>query len=281
MTSRTLIVGGLSPLGRAIGAEFDSRGWDTTRTSRSGELGSIAFDVLDGDDAELLETTHPDAVIYLANPEPHGDVHDLRAVGALASFVRSCAVHRVRRVVFASSAAVYGTESPVPHSETDDPAPASEYGRRKLESERALHEMSTAGTDIVIARIFNVFGPGFDGSLVNRLAVPGETTPVVYDSEDFVRDYIHSFDVARAMAAALEAKDAAASIVNVGSGKATSNRILLDLLPSTGPERFVRDDRPVHSYSVADIKRARALWGFEARVMVEDALADPASFLTG
>ncbi len=292
MTRKVLLVGASGPLGRAVTGELVSRGHDVTRASRSvgvgaGQHGSapVGFAQLDATNAqqvrEVLDRVRPSAVIYLARPafDGEGDIAARidSAVDSLRSFATECGRHGVDRIIFASSAAVYGTESASPRSETDDVVSNSPYAALKLRSESVLSEIGESGGFTVVSlRIFNVYGAGFSSSLVNRLAVGGGTPPLVHDTEGFVRDYIHASDVARAFALGLEAPDLESAILNVGTGLGTTNRALLELCPHAVYEASAEPD--VASFSIADTSRIRSLWGFEPRVTLESAIREPDRF---
>jgi UDP-glucose 4-epimerase len=79
------------------------------------------------------------------------------AVGALRRFAFDCASHGVERMVFASSAAVYGTDSDTPRCEDDEVHADSPYAELKLRSEHALQDISGSTTLSALSlRIFNV-----------------------------------------------------------------------------------------------------------------------------
>lgn len=227
---------------------------------------------------ELLGTVKPAVVVYLARPDL-GDADALdAAVLGVRRFALACAGEGVERVIFASSAAVYGTSSPLPRRENERLEPGGSYALLKLRSELALADVAAeTGMSTTSLRIFNAFGPGLAGSLVNRLALGVQPVPVVHLGPDFVRDYVHSSDVARAVVAAVVAPAESASVVNIGSGHGTSNDELLDAIQ---PASFVPSAQPIDpSYSIADISLARAVLGYEATVTPAMAAADPDRYL--
>jgi UDP-glucose 4-epimerase len=292
MTRKVLIVGASGPLGRVVAGELTPRGHDVTCASRSGVMGAgqhgsapVRVEQLDATNAQqvrqVLDLVRPSAVLYLARPKLDGEggiaARVDSSVDSLRSFAAECGRQGVERVIFASSAAVYGTESASPRSETDDVVSDSPYAALKLRSEAVLSEIGEAGGFTVVSlRIFNVYGGGFSSSLVNRLVVGRGTPPLVHDTEGFVRDYIHASDVARAFALGLEAPDSESAILNVGTGLGTTNRALLELCPHAVYEASAKPD--VASFSVADTSRIRSLWGFEPRVTLQSAISEPDRF---
>jgi len=266
--TRALIVGASSPLGTAIAARFAAEGHDVVGISRSGQHGAHPVDVADRTAiAELLTREQPKVAVYLARPElpeaQAGSAETIeRSVCTLRDFATLAEAHGLEQLVFASSAAVYGTDAQRPLTE-DSPTPApGAYAQLKLRSEHALAEVSSQ-TDLRCTsfRIFNVYGPGFATSLVNRLicAANGGEAPTVFNTQRFVRDYVRVDDVATVFAAATLAKPASGAI-NIGTGVGTSNRELLALIPDA--PWIPGTPLEIASMSVAEISRLRELLNF-------------------
>lgn len=265
MNGPVLVVGASGPLGRAVVAELQAHSHEVVGVSRSGRR---QLDFTDPESARaLLEVVQPRSVIHLARPD--GDRADDEA---LAEFASLCSELGVDRFVFASSAAVYGTHSAVPRREDDELDSRAAYARVKRRSERALARVSLAtGLPAISLRIFNIYGPGFEDSLVNRL-VRGDH-PAVYDTKLFVRDYVHSTDVARAFRLAIEVEHFGYIVLNVGTGTGVSNHDLLTLFPRAPYEPLPGE--AVRSLSVADPSRIEALWHFAPSVAVTDLVLYP------
>ena len=266
----TVVIGASGPLGRATTAELSAAGQDVTGVSRSGGAGTERLDVTDAQAAgALLARVRPDAVVYLARPDPAATGGALdSAVESIRRFAEQCAQVGASRFVFASSAAVYGTGLDRPAQETDPVITDSPYAELKVRSEQSL--LDTDGITAVSLRVFNVWGPGFHDSLVNRLAL--DTNPVIYETDGYVRDYVHSSDVARAFRLATELADAPVTL-NVGTGIGIGNHQLLGMFPSA--RHRAHPDSGMRSYSVAAVSRIRELWQFDARVAVADAVLYP------
>lgn len=137
----------------------------------------------------------------------------------------------VRRLVFASSAAVYGRATGGrPSAETDEPNPSCVYGWSKLSGEKALAQFNRRGGSAISLRFFNVYGPGQRRGVVpSMLAAATAGTPlVVHGGGDVRRDFVAVRDVVRAILYfALDAHQIP-GIVNVGTGTATSLESLAD-----------------------------------------------------
>lgn len=202
----------------------------------------------------------------------------------------------IRRLVFSSTAAIYGTPITVPIREDAVPAPINPYGETKRAFEQALRWYGGAyGLRSISLRYFNVAGAsarnGEDHDPETHLlpnvlaAVEGRGAVTVFGTDyptadgTCIRDYIHVEDLARAHLLALEAtapasggaptqpEGAAAIALNLGDGTGFSVREVLAAVEAvTGlpvPHRIGArraGDPPV---LIADASRARALLGWE------------------
>lgn len=283
MKQDILLIGATSPVGRAVSTELLARGHNVVPTSRSSEAGFEQLDVADqAQTLQVLERVRPSAVVYLARPDlehcGNAPAAVESAVATLHRFAVDCVQLDVDRLIFASSAAVYGTRDATPRHEDDELHADSSYAELKLRSEEALSEVAASTSLSTLAlRIFNVYGPGLSNSLVNRLALSNRPSPFVRDTELFVRDYIHVADVAWAFGAAADAQSFDRATLNVGTGIGTSNRTLLQLCPNAVYEDDPRAE--VGSFSIADISLIEALWRFQPQTSVDSALRTPAKFL--
>ncbi|MFN8472645.1 MAG: NAD-dependent epimerase/dehydratase family protein [Anaerolineae bacterium] len=148
----------------------------------------------------------------------------------------------VRKVVYASSAAVYGVPSYLPLDEAHPVAPLSPYGVSKFTVEHylAVYE-KLHGLRYTILRYANVYGPRQDGygeaGVVAKFAAAlAIGTPArIFGSGRQTRDFVYVGDVARANLLALERGDGLA--INIGTGQATSVRELLFTLGDVAGER--------------------------------------------
>jgi UDP-glucose 4-epimerase len=140
---------------------------------------------------------------------------------------------RPAHVVFASSGAVYGDGTPGALSEGSPTLGSSAYALSKLATEDLLRTLSEELPSLAVTalRIFNIAGPSFADSLVQRLLRADPDHPVqVRNPDSFVRDYIHQADTVLAVARAVERPRAGFRALNVGTGYAVSTRMLLESL---------------------------------------------------
>jgi len=196
----------------------------------------------------------------------------------------------VRRVVYASSAAVYGDAPGLPKRESDTPAPQSPYAEAKLANEvEAARLARVYGIESVGLRFFNVFGERQDpGSMysgvisifADRLR-SGQGITVFGDGEQ-TRDFIHAGDVARAIRKCLEREAPGAGaevreVFNVGRGEQVSLlqliTVLADLLDTSVEPAFGETRVGDIKHSVADVGALQEWAGWSAEVDLKSGLA--------
>ena len=189
----------------------------------------------------------------------------------------------VRRVVYVSSASVYGTPRRFPIPESHPTDPIVPYGASKVAGERfGLAFLNSYGLDFVAARPFCVYGPGEDPatSLVEvsrylRWHLNGRAIQVVGDARRKTRDFIHVTDAVQGLVAIAE-RAHPGEILNVGSGTEVSMRELAEhierLAGGTVRVRELTDIQDDTYRLVADISRLRRL-GFVPRVPLDEGLA--------
>ena len=195
------------------------------------------------------------------------------------------AAHRagVRRVVFASSCAVYG-EAPSPMREDAVAQPLSPYAASKLAMEevaRLFYE--THGLETICLRFFNVYGPrqAADSEYAAVIAkfirvMMRKDHPVIFGDGSQTRDFVHVSDVVRAMLLAGERKAPVGQVVNVGSGQSISILALAEALrmqfPGGAEPSFSSPRQGDLAHSAADMARADQMLGYRPEVAVEQGL---------
>jgi UDP-glucose 4-epimerase len=209
-------------------------------------------------------------------------------VQATFDLIRMCVAHRVRRVVMASSASIYGMAEEFPTGEANHPyANRTLYGAAKLFGEgllRAFNEMNSL--DYVALRYFNVYGPRMDiyGRYTEVLIrwierIATGQRPVIFGDGSETMDMVHVRDVARAniLAATAPVGDVALNIASASEVSLHELAIHLaqvmergDLLPEYQPRRSVN---PVPR-RLADISEARRLLGFHPTIGLDEGLRD-------
>jgi len=170
----------------------------------------------------------PESVLY---PREYNAVN----VGGTVSLMEAMRDVGVRRVILASSGAVYGDQAEQPVKETAIPDPRSPYAVSKVSAEHYVRTIGKLwGMDTVCLRIFNAFGPGQHLPPSHPPVVPhflrqalrGGSLVAHGDGEQ-TRDYVYVDDVITAMVAAATAPNVNGLVINVGSGTETSVRELI------------------------------------------------------
>lgn len=242
--------------------------------------------------AAAVTVARPDALIHLAalvsvqesmrDPGLNFDLN-VRATHLAAEAARAAGTGRI---VFASSAAIYGDVASLPVREEAAKLPISPYGAAKLASEALLLGHGVAfGLTVRCQRYFNVFGPRQDpaspySGVISIFArrYRESKAVTVYGDGSQTRDFISVHDVARANVLAATRPDIRSGAANICTGRATS---LLDVLsvfrrhhPEAPPPVFgeARAGDILHSRGSAAV--AAAELGFQSEVPVEEGLAE-------
>ena len=146
--------------------------------------------------------------------------------------------HRIKRIVFASSAAVYGDPAVCPIPEDAPTKPLSPYGSAKLASEKLLFDYADKyGLNVHCHRYFNVYGPRQDprspysGVISVFLdCYKRKNAPTIYGDGEQTRDFVSVHDVARANVIAATRDGLCSRVVNICTGRPTSINELWRLL---------------------------------------------------
>jgi UDP-glucose 4-epimerase len=191
------------------------------------------------------------------------------------------------RLIYPSSAAVYGDVAAGAIAEDAPTRPISAYGANKLAAEAICNEFAkgTGRQGVVIARFFSLYGPPQRKLLlweVGQRLLAGERDIALGGTGEEARDFLHITDAAGIVATLAAAADPP-SLLNVGSGRATSVRTLVETLASflgvSVKIRFDGHSRPGNPpYQQADVSRLARI-GFKASVPLELGLADYARWL--
>ncbi len=208
------------------------------------------------------------------------EVADINLMGTLY-VLRCCAYGCVRKLVYASSMAVYDDcPSPQPISESFTLEPQSPYGVSKLAGEKYCRLFAQANDiDCHVLRYFNTYGPGqtftpYVGVItifINGLL--GGEPPTIFGDGEQRRDFVHVSDIVEANLCALKSARSQGTY-NVGTGVATSVNEIAALLcerinPELRPKYAVAQPGELRN-SVADLTRIKSELGYEPRVRLAD-----------
>jgi len=183
--------------------------------------------------------------------------------------------------------AVYAPGAPMPLHETAPIAPSSPYGASKLAGEAlTLAWGSTFGLEVVVLRLFNIYGPGMNKYVIHDLVRKLQSDPSrleVLGSGEQIRDYVHVRDAAEALLCAARGA-APGSILNLGSGVPIRIRDLAQSIVDVMGLRGIPLEFTGKSWAgdidawVADASRLRAL-GWQPHTALEAGLAETVAWL--
>ena len=219
----------------------------------------------------------PESILY---PREYNAVN----VGGTVSLMEAMRDVGVRRVVLASSGAIYGDQKIQPLTEAQPPKPRSPYAVSKLAAEYYIRTIGALwGIETVCLRIFNAYGPGQHLPPSHPPVVPyflrqalRGGTLVVHSDGQQTRDYVYMDDVTAAMVAAATAPGLNGLVINVGSKTETSVRDLVRLvLEITGSKANVIYNSQTEggvSRMCADLNLAAEKLNYKPAVPLEEGL---------
>jgi UDP-glucose 4-epimerase len=219
----------------------------------------------------------PESILY---PRDYNTVN----VGGTVALMEAMRDVGVRRVVLASSGAVYGDQGEQPLFESATPNPRSPYAVSKLAAEYYVRTIGSLwGIETVSLRIFNAYGPGQHLPASHPPVVPyflrqalRAGTLVVHGDGGQTRDYVYVDDVVSAMVAASTAPKISGRVINVGSGTETSVRDLVRLVldVTAGKPEVLYNSQSSGGVSrmAADPSLARDRLNFNPSIKLDDGL---------
>jgi UDP-glucose 4-epimerase len=299
---RALVTGGAGFIGshiteRLIGAGHEVTVLDNFFTGSRANLAGFAggVQIVEGDVRDLATVErcaagcevvfHEAAIVSVPfSVERPQESHDVNIQGTL-NVLQAARKAGTRRVVFASSAAIYGEEPTLPKREAMLPEPMSPYGVEKLTGEHYLAAWSKLfGLETVALRYFNVFGPrqdprspysGVISIFVDRI-LRGQPIQFFGDGTQ-CRDFVYVANVVDANLLAATRDGVSGRVFNVACGARTTLVELATLIERAAGGSVARSFTEARSgdikESVADIARARGELGYAPTVGVEEGLA--------
>lgn len=207
----------------------------------------------------------------------------------------ACVKHKIKKVVLASSASIYGQADVFPIKEDHHPYNnITLYGAAKTANElmfRSFYHMY--GLDYVALRYFNIYGPRMDvhGRYTEVMVkwynlIKEGRQPLIYGDGKQTMDFIYVEDVARATILALRA-EVSNETFNIASGVETSLEelcwLFLDVMKSTLKPKYISISEDRMKVEVrrrlADISKARKMLGFQPRVGLREGLEELITWL--
>ncbi len=229
-----------------------------------------------------------DAIIHLAaivspfisvkKPELTNEVN----VEGTLNILRAAQKNGVKRVVYASSCAVYGNQKILPIGENNPLQPVTPYGVSKLAGEKYCGAFyQTFGLETICFRYFNAYGRrqsanpygGVISIFLNKLRKGIQ--PRIFGDGEQSRDFIHVSDVVRANLLGLRAERGMGETFNIGTGQSTSINALVSLLADLSGKGqivpvYLEPRRGDIKDSYADVTKAMETLGFRSKVELRD-----------
>jgi UDP-glucose 4-epimerase len=315
MTQETwLLTGGAGYIGTHIADEFIRAGksvviYDSLyqglesriiylRAHHNVEIPFIKGDICDYNELESVIRTHKiDGIVHTAALKAVGESMEksdeyfqvnLEATTELIAIAKR---NNVKKFIFSSTAAVYGSpESMDPCKEDGPKAPISPYGDSKYQAESAVTAfINTPGNHGTSLRFFNVVGAAapelLDNSVENLVPIvlgklnKGEAPTIFgtdYPTPDgtCIRDYVDVRDIARAHLAAADATTKLPETMNIGTGRGASVREIIKLVldaTKKSDTKVIEVERRAGdpAFLCADVTLAKSAMGFESKYSLE------------
>jgi UDP-glucose 4-epimerase len=295
---RVLVTGGAGFIGshlveRLLVEGHSVRVLDNLSSGRTEGLPAEGYELVEGDvrDRAIVKASLDgvDQVFHLAalvsvpaSTQAPAECYEVNLTGSL-QVLEASREAGVKRIVLASSAAVYG-DFLGPVSETTPAAPLSPYAASKLGMEQAAKMFSdTFGLPTVCLRFFNVYGPRQAPDSQYAAVIPGfiqaglvQEPMVIHGDGQQRRDFVFVSDAVEASILAATREQAEGTVVNIGGGGSVTIRDLADNLQRLIPEAPKATLGPVREgdirYSEAELSRAHALLGYHPATTLERGL---------
>jgi UDP-glucose 4-epimerase len=254
----------------------------------------VEFHNADIRDLELLEKciSGTDYVFHMAalrinscaaNPREGFEVM-LKSTFEIASL---CVKHKIKKIIYSSSASVYGLAQHFPTPETDNPYNNQTfYGAAKMWGEQLFRSYKFMyGLDYVALRYFNAYGPRMDTDgkytevMIKWLdCIRDNRNPLIYGDGSTRMDFVYVKDIAKSNIAALQA-DVTDEAFNIGNCEETSLKELLGVLLKVNHSNLTpefRDENSVNPVSrrLADINKAKRLLNFTPSISLEQGMKE-------
>lgn len=198
-----------------------------------------------------------------------------------------CVKHKVKKIIYSSSASVYGLAQHFPTPETDNPYNNQTfYGAAKMWGEQLFRSYKFMfGLDYAALRYFNAYGPRMDTDgkytevMIKWLdCIRDGRNPLIYGDGSTTMDFVYVGDIARANIAALQS-DVTDEAFNIGNCEETSLKQLLEVLLKVNDSNLepeYREENSINPVSrrLADIEKAGKLLNFTPTVSLEEGMKE-------
>jgi UDP-glucose 4-epimerase len=220
------------------------------------------------------EAAIPQVQYSIENPI---ETHDINVTGFL-NVLESCRLNNVKRLIFASSCAVYGDQKIIPINEDSNPMPLSPYGTHKYigESYASLY-FRVFGLETVSLRYFNVYGPrqssvGAYASVIAKfIDLKKQNKPfIIYGDGEQTRSFVNVSDIVNAnLQAMLGDSVGNGEAINIGTTDKYSVNQIAQMIGVNGDETQKLPARVEIRNISADITKAKNLLNWEPSISLE------------
>ena len=242
MKKKILITGGSGFIGSSVKKYLNELGFEVLTIGR-GKKEDFQFDLISGLSGEkplkkIIKDFSPDIVCHFAsgsnivnaNKNKEKEFND--TVLSTKYLIEVLKELKLEKFIYLSSQAVYGLPKTLPVSELHPTNPTTVYGENKLEIENIITQSKL---NYLIFRASSVYGalqnPEKSGAIANFInKIRSNQSPVVFNSFDLYSDFIYIDDVACAVVKSIQDGSRKCEIYNLGFGKATTLREILNIL---------------------------------------------------
>ena len=279
-----LVVGGSGFIGGTVVQSLSRRGIETIgydlihASSADSQKNWIRADILEMQSIERIFFEYNiDSIVHLVGlpaidycqKNPHFSF--LLNVMSVQNTLEAMRMADIPKIVFASSATVYGNSNSRALKETDETHPTTVYGWHKHVAEDAIRAYADAyGIHGTILRLFNVYGgdPKIGKEVVSVFINRGlKNEPLIVKGPEKYRDFVHIEDVAEAFARSVTGNHKKSVTLNIGSGTRTTLKQLALMVNSQFPQSkvIVEDVADDGTGLIANVASAKEVLGFSAR----------------
>ncbi len=290
---KVLITGGAGFIGSHVADLFLKKGYSVKILDNlsSGNNINPKAEFIKGDitDLELLKkefnvdfVIHNAALISVPESMEKPALYNKVNVQGTLNVLTAAKENNVKKVIFASSAAVYGDNENLPLKEDAQLKPLSNYAKNKIDGEEYCKKFFDEGMNTVVLRYFNVFGPRQNLKSAYAAAVPifiskflSNSKAIIFGDGEQTRDFIYVKNVAMANLLAVENETANGGVFNIATGNTISVNSLIEKIGAKFEYGAKRKGDVKHSS--ASVKKSLVLGDYN-RYSFEDGLKETVEF---
>lgn len=207
-----VIFGGAGFVGQHLAKAFQNKKYKVVQVDVVQKSNVITGDIRNSEDCDKF-CKNADIVIHLAGELPHAGWKEELPKGTMRKIMvdgtknvlESCLRYKVKKIIYFSSSAVYGSPPPYPLKEDAPHKPLDEYGKAKSRAEVLCRKYMSKGLNITIIRPMTILGPNFVGILRSMMEFiyNGKTFPLIGGGNNKIQ-LIHIDDIVSAVIACIE-----------------------------------------------------------------------------